>query len=85
MNFKYIRSTQKDIKGNTIFSGQKVAVHGRMNKRDIVEVYFEPDYGFRIQGNNFADAYDIIIINDITLLNKIQGAFRFCWFIITGY
>jgi hypothetical protein len=83
-NFKYIRSTQKDITGKTIYSGQHVSVHGRINKRDIVEVYFEPDYGFRIQGNNFADTYNIKIERDITLINKLKGIVMFALFSITG-
>ncbi len=83
-NFKYIRSAQKDTTGKTIFSGQKVSVHGRINKRETVEVLFHPDYGFRIQGNNFADAYDIKIEKDISFINKLCGAFRFFFFVCAG-
>ena len=78
-NFKYIKSGHEDIEGNEIFSGQIVSVHGRINMRDQVEVYFYPDYGFRIQGNNFADAYYIKIEKDITMLQKIIGAIVFMW------
>lgn len=82
--FKYIRSNQKDIKGKTIYSGQKVNVNGRINPRQLQEVYFEPNFGFRVQGNNFADAYDIQIVSDINILQKIYGALRFAFFNLTG-
>lgn len=82
--FKYIRSTKKDIAGKTIFSGQKVLAHGRINKEELVDVYFEPDFGFRIQGNNFADVYDILIVKDISILNKINGSLRFALFNMVG-
>lgn len=83
--FKYIRSGEKDITGKTIYSGQIVSVHGRINQRQKVRVLFEPSFGFRIQGNNFADAYDIKIETDISLINKISGAIKFAIFNITGY
>jgi plastocyanin domain-containing protein len=81
---KYIRSKQKDVNGKTIYSGQLVSVHGRFNPREIVEVDFGVDFGFRIQGNNFADAYDIKIEKDITLLNKLCGSVRFLFYNLTG-
>ena len=84
-NIKYIRSGQKDISGKIIYSGQKVYVHGRINPRELVEVYFEPDYGFRIQGNNFADAYDIKIEKDIKWYHKIMGIFSFIRYTIHGF
>lgn len=83
--FKYIRSTEKDITGKAIYSGQMVSVHGRINKRQTVEVRFEPNHGFRIQGNNLVDAYDIEVEKDISHINKITGAIKFSLFTIFGY
>lgn len=85
MNIKYVRSNKMDVNGKTIYSGQKVGVHGRINKRDVVEVLFEPNYGFRIQGNNFADAYDIQVIEDINIFQKFAGALVLFVFNLTGY
>ena len=83
-NFKGIRSGKKDIKGKEIFSGQVVSVHGRINNREIVEVFFEPAFGFRIQGNNFADVYYIKIESDISIFSKICGMFKFSFYSIFG-
>lgn len=85
MNIKYVRSDKKDIKGKTIYSGQRVNVHGRINQRETVEVLYEPNFGFRIQGNNFADAYDIQIVKDINIIQKVSGAIVLFIFNVTGY
>lgn len=84
-HFKYIRSDKVDTTGKRIFSGQLVSVHGRINQRELVEVLYEPDFGFRIQGNNFADAYDIKIEKDITRWQKLTGTIRFMMFNLFGY
>lgn len=83
-HFKFIRSNEKDVNGKTIYSGQIVSVYGRINPKEIVEVLFEPSFGFRIQGNNFADAYDVTVIKDITLLQKITGSIRYIVFNLFG-
>lgn len=85
MNIKYVRSNQKDVKGKTIYSGQLVNVHGRINPRETQEVLYEPNFGFKVQGNNFADAYDIHIVKDINLFQKIHGSLVLFVFNITGF
>lgn len=83
-NFKYIRSNTKDSNGKIIYSGQKVNCHGRINQRELVEVFYEPNFGFRVQGNNFADAYGIEIVKDINLFQKIKGSILFFIYNLTG-
>ena len=79
-NFKYIRSTQKDINGKTIFSGQIVSTSRAIGTK----VFYEPDFGFRILGDNFADTYDIKIEKDITIIQKVIGTIKFAIFNLTG-
>jgi len=73
MNFKGIKSTQFAEDGQRIVSGQKVMCYGRINPLELVEVTFCTDHGFRIQGNNLADAYITKVINQPSLYERIKG------------
>ena len=81
-NFKYIRSTQKDIYDYPIYSGQIVS-YGRFSGSS-AEVKFTPDYGFRISGDNFADRPGLRIEKDITFWQKLLGTIKFAIFNLTG-
>jgi hypothetical protein len=82
-NFKGIKSNCKSECGKVIRSGQKVKVHGRINKLEVCEVFFEPNHGFKIQGNNLADAYVIEVVKDTSLIDIFLGNIRFLFFSIT--
>jgi hypothetical protein len=77
LNFKGIKSTVKSECGRTIVSGQKVICHGRINPPEVCEVFFEPNHGFRIQGNNLADAYVTKIVSNPTLIERAKGVALF--------
>jgi hypothetical protein len=81
-NFIGIKSNYKSDCGKNIRSGQMVKVHGRINKLEICEVFFEPNHGFKIQGNNLTDAYVIEVVKEPTLIRVILGNLRFFFFSI---
>jgi hypothetical protein len=85
LNFKGIRANEKTQKGETIYSGQIVKVHGRINAVENQEVYFEPNHGFKVQGNNFADAYMIEVVKDISWMDKLLGTISFALYSIFGF
>ena len=76
LNFKGIKSTSFANDGTRLVSGQKVICCGRINQNQLVEVFFEPSYGFMIQGNNLSDAYVSLVVEDVPLWAKIKGNFR---------
>ena len=72
-NFKGIKSTVKANDGKIIRSGQIVISHGRIAAVEKVEVFFEPNHGFKIQGNNLVDAYVMEVVRDVSMLDAIIG------------
>jgi hypothetical protein len=76
LNFKGIKSTFKSSDGKTIYSGQIVKSHGVIRKLSQSEVLFKPDFGFKIEGNNLADAYVTEIVKNITFFTKILGSIK---------
>lgn len=71
-NFKGVVSTHH-VNGRLIVSGQIVLCHGRINSVDPCEVFFHPDFGFKIQGNNLADAYVTGIIVEVGFWASLFG------------
>lgn len=83
-NFKGIKSNCKSDCGKTIRSGQKVKVHGRISGLEVCEVFFEPNHGFKIQGNNLADAYVVGVVEDVGFIDGVFGCLRFFFFSIAN-
>lgn len=83
-NFKGIRSNAKADDGTVIRSGQRVLYHGRIDGPQVVEVMFEPNYGFKINGNNLADAYVTEVISQPNALVALWGILRHTWFNLFG-
>lgn len=80
VNFKGIKSNYKDKFGNIIRSGQKVDVHGRINPLETCEVLFEPNHGFRVQGNSLADVTIIKVVEDVPWYVSLIGNLKFLFF-----
>lgn len=85
MNFKGIRADSKTEKGEQLFSGQIVKVRGKINPLQEKEVFFEPNYGFRVQGNNLSDAYIIEVVKDVSFVDKFFGTLTFFIYSIFGF
>lgn len=82
VNFIGIKSNCKSDCGKIIRSGQLVKVHGMINALATCEVFFEPNHGFNIQGNNLSDAHVVEVVKDPTLIRIIWGNLRFLFFSI---
>lgn len=80
VNFKGIKSNYKDKFGNVIRSGQKVRVHGRINQLETCEVFFEPNHGFKVQGNNLADAIIVEVVENVPWYVSLIGNLKFLFF-----
>jgi len=82
--FKGIRASYNNEIGEPIISGQIVEVYGRLAPRETHEIYFEPNHGFRVQGNNLSDAIITKVVKDVRLKDRIIGNLQFLKFSILG-
>lgn len=78
--FKGIKSNVKAEDGKIIRSGQKVKMHGRFSSARIEEVIFEPNHGFKISGENLADAYVLEVVKQVSIWDRIIGNIKFFFF-----
>lgn len=81
---EYIRSGKRDKNGKAIYSGQIVKCNGLFRPTYETKVSFNPTYGFRFGGNNYADAQNIEIIKDITKWQKFIGGIKLLVFNISS-
>lgn len=82
--FKGIKSTEKSECGRSIRSGQLVEVYGRASPLGQYEVEFEPNHGFKINGNNLTDSFVTRVIKQPSLADTLRGNIDFLIYSLFG-